>query len=148
MEFFPDDIIDGFEAARQHVNAKKGIIGIKGKHKDQEMAVWKGKNVLLVVVANYAKRPARVNCWLDFPKLIQKPSSDQQRVVMNFENLGRPEMGLVRGKEFPDDRMPRLDGGSDATINIPNTLSVKIEPRDFRAYLIANLPLGGSGAGF
>lgn len=34
MEFFPDDIIDGFEAARQNVEAQKGIIGIKGKHKE------------------------------------------------------------------------------------------------------------------
>ncbi|NFO15025.1 electron transport complex protein RnfC [Clostridium botulinum] len=34
MELFPDEIIKGFETARSIVNANKGIIGIKGKHKE------------------------------------------------------------------------------------------------------------------
>ncbi|MDZ5010881.1 electron transport complex protein RnfC, partial [Clostridium perfringens] len=34
MEIFPDEIIKGFEAARELVDAKTGIIGIKGKHKE------------------------------------------------------------------------------------------------------------------
>lgn len=33
MELFPDEIIKGFETARSIVEAKKGIIGIKEKHK-------------------------------------------------------------------------------------------------------------------
>ncbi|WP_411682199.1 4Fe-4S dicluster domain-containing protein [Clostridium thailandense] len=33
MELFPDEIIKGFEAAGKFVEAKKAIIGIKGKHK-------------------------------------------------------------------------------------------------------------------
>lgn len=33
MEIFPDEIIKGFEVARELVSAEKGIIGIKGKHK-------------------------------------------------------------------------------------------------------------------
>lgn len=34
MELYPDEIINGFAAARDMVDAKKGIIGIKGKHKE------------------------------------------------------------------------------------------------------------------
>jgi len=34
MELFPDEIIKGFAAARSIVDASKGIIGIKGKHKE------------------------------------------------------------------------------------------------------------------
>ncbi len=34
MELFPDEVIKGFETARSIVNANKGIIGIKGKHKE------------------------------------------------------------------------------------------------------------------
>ncbi len=34
MELFPDEIIKGFETARSIVDANKGIIGIKGKHKE------------------------------------------------------------------------------------------------------------------
>lgn len=33
MDMFPDEIIQGIEMARQYIEAKKAIIGIKGKHK-------------------------------------------------------------------------------------------------------------------
>lgn len=33
MEFFPEEILKGFEEARKLVDAKEGIIGVKGKHK-------------------------------------------------------------------------------------------------------------------
>lgn len=33
MEFFPEEILKGFEEARKLVEAKEGIIGVKGKHK-------------------------------------------------------------------------------------------------------------------
>ena len=34
MEFYPDEVIRGFEMAGHLVNADQAIIGIKGKHKD------------------------------------------------------------------------------------------------------------------
>ncbi len=125
-----------------------GLFRLEGAPEDQAVAIWKGEDVLLVVVANYAKRPARPRVWLDFAKLLDKPGKRQHRAILDFETLGHADRGLVTEREFPDDRLPRLDGGADATLHIPNVLRLKVEPRDFRAVLIANLPLGGKGSGF
>ena len=126
----------------------KGLFKLVRNPRDQEVAVWTGNDVLLVVVANYSKHKARPTVWLDFPKLLSPPGRDERRVTMDFETLGRPEQGFSPGRQFPDERFPRLDGGADATIHIPNQLRCTVEGRDFRAYLFANLPLGGRGSGF
>lgn len=126
----------------------KGLFKLVGDPEEKEVAVWTGNDVLLVVVANYSKRKAHPTVWLDFPKLLDLPGRDERRVTMDFETLGRPEQRFWPARQFPDDRFPRLDDREDATIHIPNQLSCTVEGRDFRAYLFANLPLGGKGAGF
>lgn len=83
MEKYSDDIIDGFEAARQHIEAKKGIIGIKGKHVE---AIDRLKESI-------SKK--RLNDVLEI-KIIADiyPAGDEQ--VLVYELTGRivPEAGL------------------------------------------------------
>ena len=75
-----------------------------------------------------------------------------ERIVWDFETLERFDAnrgdGRLTDREFPATVLPRLDEGADTTINIPNTIQIKVEPHDFRAALIGNVPLGGTGAGF
>ncbi len=131
-----------------------GRFAIVGDEADLAVAAWQGENVLLLIVANHARREKLANLQVDFPALIARPDHTTERHLLDFETLGRFTPWSKRGdgqladREFPDDRLPRLDEGADCTVNIPNTIRLRVAPRDFRAVLITNLPLGGRGSGF
>lgn len=83
MEIFPDEIIKGFEVARSVVDAKKGIIGIKGKHKEV-ISILKSriKELKLEELINVKELPDIY------------PAGDEQ--VLVYELTGRvvPEVGI------------------------------------------------------
>ena len=53
MEFYPDDVIRGFEMAGHLVEADQAIIGIKGKHKDV-IAILE-KRIKALGISDYVK---------------------------------------------------------------------------------------------
>ncbi len=83
MELFPDEIITGFAIARSIVDASKGIIGIKGKHKE--------------VIAILRDRISKLQLG-DFIEVKELPdiypAGDEQ--VLVYELTGRvvPEIGI------------------------------------------------------
>ncbi|WP_315079588.1 4Fe-4S dicluster domain-containing protein [uncultured Clostridium sp.] len=83
MELFPDEIIKGFETARSIVDAKKGIIGIKGKHKEVISILRNRINELQVGDLIEVK---------ELPDIY--PAGDEQ--VLVYELTGRvvPETGI------------------------------------------------------
>jgi len=131
-----------------------GLFRLEPSDSELDVALWRGENHVLLVVCNWSKKAKTAGVWLDFPKLLRRPEPMRHRVMMDFETLEsfKPWRsggdGLLAAREFPGDPLPNLDKDADPTINIPNTLRLKVEPRDFRVVLIGNLPLGGSGAGF
>lgn len=83
MEFFPDEIIKGFEAAGKLVGASKAIIGIKGKHKK--------------VISTLRERigELQVGDFIEVKELPDiYPAGDEQ--VLVYELTGRvvPEAGI------------------------------------------------------
>lgn len=124
-----------------------GLFRIEGNAKDLDVAIYKKKDVLLIIVANYSKHVKRARIWVDFPKLIDMPGKMETRGVYDFETLEFP--GYLTEKNAPE-KFPRI-GSFQAGHNImhqSNTLRIKVEPHDFRAILFINQPLGGRGAGF
>ncbi|ATD55737.1 4Fe-4S dicluster domain-containing protein [Clostridium chauvoei] len=83
MEIFPDEIIKGFEAARKLVEAKKGIIGIKGKHK-KVISILKDRIISLQLGDLIEVK--------ELPDIY--PAGDEQ--VLVYELTGRivPEVGI------------------------------------------------------
>lgn len=83
MEMFPAEIIQGFEQARKFIEAKKAIIGIKGKH----------KKVISILVDTIEKLKLQD---LVEVKILQDiyPAGDEQ--VLVYELTGRvvPEAGI------------------------------------------------------
>jgi len=124
----------------------EGRFRIEGNDPNLDVAVWKKDDVLLVVAANYAKKGAMARVWIDFPKLIRLPGKLESRTIMDLETEALPQglMELQASKEFP--RLGGQDHGHN-TLNMANILRFKIEPRDFRAFLLINLP-PAQGAGF
>ncbi|GAA0076537.1 4Fe-4S dicluster domain-containing protein [Clostridium sp. CTA-5] len=83
MEFFPDEIIKGFEAARSIVEATKGIIGIKGKHKK------------VIKILNDRINNLKLSDVIEVKELPDiYPTGDEQ--VLVYELTGRvvPEVGI------------------------------------------------------
>ena len=116
--------------------------------KDLDVSIYKKQDALLIIVANYSKKAQTAKVWLDFPKLINLPAKDEQRVVLDFETFEFP--GAMAEKGVPkEDQMPRaVDSQSGNILHQDNILGVKVEPKDFRAILIMNLPTCGTGSGF
>ncbi len=117
--------------------------------KDLDAAVYKKDDVLLIIAANYSKNAQNARIWLDFPRLIRQPAKDEQRVVWDFEDFEFP--GYIAEKSVPkEDQMPQIGDlqHGDCILLQDNVFRVKIEPHDFRAVLVVNMPICGSGAGF
>ena len=83
MEFYPDDVIRGFEMAGHLVGAGQAIIGIKGKHKDVIEILEERINAL--GVSDYVKIGILPDMY---------PAGDEQ--VLVYETTGRivPETGI------------------------------------------------------
>lgn len=83
MALYPDEVIKGFEAAGRLVEAKKGIIGVKGKHK-QVIAVLK-ERILALSADGYIEVKELPDVY---------PAGDEQ--VLAYELTGRvvPEAGI------------------------------------------------------
>ena len=83
MALYPDEVIIGFEAAGRLVEAKKGIIGIKGKHK-QVISVLR-ERILALSLGDYIE-------VRELPDVY--PAGDEQ--VLVYEMTGRvvPETGI------------------------------------------------------
>ena len=83
MEFFPNEVIKGFEAAGKFISASKAIIGIKGKHK--EVISILRKRIDALQVADFIEVK-------ELPDIY--PVGDEQ--VLVYELTGRvvPEMGI------------------------------------------------------
>lgn len=83
MELFPDEIIKGFEAAGKFVEAKKAIIGIKGKHKK------------VISILRERIEALQVGDFVEVKELQDiYPAGDEQ--VLVYELTGRvvPEAGI------------------------------------------------------
>ncbi|MBV7273996.1 4Fe-4S dicluster domain-containing protein [Clostridium sp. PL3] len=83
MELFPDEIIKGFEAAGKFVEAKKAIIGIKGKHKK------------VISILKERIEALKVGDFVEVGELPDiYPAGDEQ--VLVYELTGRvvPEAGI------------------------------------------------------
>lgn len=83
MKLFPDEIIKGFEAAGKLVGAAKGLIGIKGKHKE-----------VISILRNRIKA-LQVSDFIEVKELPDiYPAGDEQ--VLVYELTGRvvPETGI------------------------------------------------------
>lgn len=83
MEYYPDDVIRGFEMAGHLVGADQAIIGIKGKHKDVIEILEERINAL--GVSDYVKIGILPDMY---------PAGDEQ--VLVYETTGRivPETGI------------------------------------------------------
>ncbi|QAT42371.1 4Fe-4S dicluster domain-containing protein [Aminipila luticellarii] len=83
MAMFPDEIIKGFEAAGRQVNAKKAIIGIKGKHKEV-IAILEDR-IKALQLGGYVEIGVLPDIY---------PAGDEQ--VLVYELTGRvvPEVGI------------------------------------------------------
>lgn len=83
MEFYPDDVIRGFEMAGRLVEADQAIIGIKGKHKDV-IAILE-ERIKALGVSDYVKIGILPDMY---------PAGDEQ--VLVYETTGRivPETGI------------------------------------------------------
>lgn len=83
MEIYPDEIIKGFEAAGRWVEAKKAIIGIKGKHK--EVISIMRERIAALKVGDFVEVQ-------ELPDIY--PAGDEQ--VLVYELTGRvvPETGI------------------------------------------------------
>ncbi|MFW5798819.1 MAG: hypothetical protein ACOCXX_04105, partial [Planctomycetota bacterium] len=123
-----------------------GLFKVVGDDPDVDVAVWRKPDVLLVVVANYAKRPKTAKVWLDFPRLINMPDGMETREVYDFETMEFP--GYITTENAPE-RFPRVGGlrGGHNIMKQPNTFRLKVAPRDYRVILVINQPLA-KGAGF
>jgi len=121
-----------------------GLFKVVGNGQDIDVAVYKKEDVLLIIATNYSKKKKKAKIWVDFPKLINLPDKMERRVIVDFETFEFP--GYVIPK--PDTpKAWRCGGISHNTMHIPNTMIFDIEPRDFRAFLLINLP-EAKGAGF
>ncbi|QIB68845.1 electron transport complex protein RnfC [Aminipila butyrica] len=83
MALFPDEIIKGFEAAGRQVEAKKAILGIKGKHKD------------VIHILEERIKALHVEDYVEIGLLPDiYPAGDEQ--VLVYELTGRvvPEVGI------------------------------------------------------
>ncbi|MBN7774556.1 4Fe-4S dicluster domain-containing protein [Clostridium aminobutyricum] len=83
MELYPDEIIKGFEQAGRFVEAKKAIIGIKGKHK-KVIAIMR-ERIEALQVGDFVEVKALPDIY---------PAGDEQ--VLVYELTGRvvPETGI------------------------------------------------------
>lgn len=83
MELYPDEVIKGFEAAGRMVEAKKALIGIKGKHK-KVVAILK-ERIDALQLGNFVEVRELQDIY---------PAGDEQ--VLVYELTGRvvPEAGL------------------------------------------------------
>ncbi len=129
----------------------EGRFGIANADPDMDVAIYRGEDVLWVVVANYAtnRRPALVR--VDFPRLLAMPDPMERRVVWDMETMEFP--GWLTGgpgaisKDEPNTwRVGDFQRGHN-TMHIANELRIVVEPRDFRVIGFLNLPLA-KGAGF
>lgn len=83
MELFPEEIIKGFEAAGRFVEAKKAIIGIKGKHKK-----------VIDIMRNTIEK-LHAEDFIDVKELPDiYPAGDEQLLVYQLTGRVVPEMGL------------------------------------------------------
>lgn len=83
MEIYPKEIIKGFEMAGRHVGAKKGIIGVKGKH------------VEVIEILNAEIKNLGLSDYIEVGVLKDVyPAGDEQ--VLVYELTGRvvPEAGI------------------------------------------------------
>ncbi len=118
--------------------------------KDLDVAIYKKQDALLIIVANYSKNIQTARVWLDFPRLIRASAKGEQRVVWDFETFEFPT-GVIAEKGIPkEEQMPHIGDlqSGDNILHQDNILEVKVEPRDFRAILIMNLPVCGRGSSF
>lgn len=127
----------------------RGLFEVLGEAPDLDAAVYRGANVAIVVVANYSRRQALARVALRLPDLLAAPGPYEQRVVLDLDTLQG-----TRGVDFETlpARLPeaafaakRLSSGG-ATL-LPNTLRIRVNPHDYRAIVIANLPIS-HGTGF
>lgn len=125
-----------------------GLFRVTGGGEDVDAAIWHKDGVLLLIVANYSRHAKRAKVWMDFPELLDPPAPMERRTVLDLETMEFPGY-LVTGQPEDCEGLPRL-GGMDKGHNImhmANEMRVKVQPRDFRAILIVDLPFA-KGAGF
>lgn len=111
-----------------------GRFRVEGTDPDLDVALWRQDGALLFVVANYGKQGKWAEVWCDFPALLPPPAKHEVRGLYDLETMESPGFIVKEG------------GWPNGTLQ-PNVLRFKIEPRDFRAFLLVNEPVA-QGAGF
>ncbi len=111
-----------------------GLFKVADADPDIDVAMYRKDKAILVIVANYSKSKRRAEVWMDFPKILPTPGNIETRQMFDLETgegngLGVKDITWAWG-----------------TLK-PNSVFVEVEPRDFRVFVIGNLPVA-QGAGF
>ncbi len=115
---------------------------------DLDVAVYHNASALLVIVANYGRTRKNASVWLDFPKLIGLPGPLERRINVDFEDWNKP--GPNGEAVDPANKQLSLLGTArdqQNTLFMSNTMTIPVEARDYRAFLIMNAPVA-QGAGY
>ncbi len=119
-----------------------GLFGIADNDPDLDVCVYRNPSALLVIVANYAKSRKDAAIRLDIPKLIQEPALMERRINVDFEDWNKSG---PNGKDMdPANAQFGMLGWSreqQNTMYFANTMTLPVEARDFRAFLIMNVPV-------
>ncbi len=83
MELFPDEIIKGLEAAGRYIEARKAIIGIKGKHK--KVIVLLGERITALGLSDYMEVKELRDIY---------PAGDEQVLVHELTQRIVPEVSI------------------------------------------------------
>jgi hypothetical protein len=111
-----------------------GLFKVANADPDIDVAMYKKDNAILVIVANYSKQKRRAEVWMDFPKILTSPGNLENRVMYDLET--------GEGNDLAAKDVTWAWG----TLK-PTSVFVDVEPRDFRVFLIGNLPVA-QGAAF
>ncbi len=121
---------------------QRGLFRLESKDPNLDIAVYRNDQAVIVIVANYGKKPTRANVWIDLPKLMKLAGPMERRRVLDLETLAQPKSGDVTGPSAPDKNYRIGDFFPNAAplMHEPGTFSVAVQARDFRAIVFVNLP--------
>lgn len=121
---------------------QRGLFRLESKDPNLDIAVYRNDQAVIVIVANYGKKPTRTNVWIDLPKLMKLAGPMERRRVLDLETLAQPKNGDVTGPAAPDKnyRIGEFFPSADPLMHEPGTFTVPVQARDFRAIVFVNLP--------
>lgn len=120
----------------------RGLFKIADGDPDLDVSIYRNPGALLVIVANYAKTPKNAAVWLDFPKLINFPGLLERRINVDFEDWTHPGASS-KDNDSANAIFGRVGWAREQqnTLRMANTMTIPVQARDFRAFLIMNVPV-------